>query len=89
MKEVFQIHGPVRRIFGKTIHMKKKGKSIHMNIIVFKREIDMVKLFDIQNFQFELLKKFSKKFNKMTSTEQEDTFNQYIETIKEKLDFNR
>lgn len=87
LKEVFQIHGKVRRIFNETIHMKGEGKPLFMSIVIFKNEIDMVKLFDIQNFQFELLKKFSKRFKYMTSTEQEDTFNQYIKAIRDKIDF--
>ena len=92
LKEIFQIHGKVRRIFNEKIvstKRNKKRKECFLTIIVFKNRIDMVKLFDVEHFQFQLLKKFYKRFEKMSETDQKETFEKYVAALRDQISLDR
>lgn len=91
LKEIFQVHGKVRRIFNERIVSKnktRKKKDCFLSIVVFKNRIDMVKLFDVEHFQFQLVKKFHNRFHKMTEMEQKETFEKYFEAIKNQVEID-
>lgn len=85
MKSLFQVNGKVRRVFSnklvKVNSTDKKKKTLHFNIVVFKDYISLLRCFDIRQFQWKVLSKFSKDFERRSEIEKEKLFSDYIQTI--------
>ena len=91
LKSVFQIYGKVRRIFSLNFKKQTKNKSkksYFFHIVIFKNEVSLLKCFDIEKFQYELLQKFMPAFKNMSEIEKNNNFDDYLKSLDAHLELN-
>lgn len=80
----------MRRIF--SLNFKKNSKtskkSYFFNILIFKNEVSLLKCFDIEKFQFEILQKFLPAFKNMSEMEKNNKFDEYLKNLGNHLNLN-
>lgn len=87
IKSLFQINGKVRRVFSQKLvkvnASDNKKKILYFNIVVYKDYPSLLRCFDIKQFQWRVLTKFSKDFEHRSEIEKEKLFGDYIQSIQD------
>ena len=87
IKSLFQINGKVRRVFSQRLvkvnATDKKKRTLYFNIVVFKDYLSLLRCFDLRQFQWRVLTKFSQDFERRSDIEKEKLFGDYIQSIQD------
>ena len=90
MWKVFSTTGKLRRVESGKIKQQAKGakRFMYFSVIVFKHERDMIRSFDLAEFQHRMLERFLPDYRNMTTNEKEQLLDNYMKSMEGNIDYS-
>lgn len=89
MKKTFGVMGQIRRVFSGAVAKRAEqsaSRKLYYHIIVFKHEKDMLRMFDVELFQYTILEQNLPEFRLRNQVEKDNIMRQYVQTVEDHFD---